>query len=186
MEIALVREEVKKIFFEQFDKFTVGLQPTQLNQISLNSFEEKYNLKITESVIEWLNFSNGSFAGQGGIFGLNNEPDFLNLETYYDLYPEWIKLRWLPIAGDGCGNYYIININHASIFKDYIFFIDTSNSIETFTYVVASNIWYFLYFIIKSEKKEIEWPFNKKEVLNIDPYLSVSAYSFLPWNSRLH
>jgi hypothetical protein len=25
-----------------------------------------------------------------------------------DLYPEWAKLSWLPLVGDGCGNYYIL------------------------------------------------------------------------------
>jgi hypothetical protein len=25
-----------------------------------------------------------------------------------DLYPEWRTLGWLPVAGDGCGNYYVL------------------------------------------------------------------------------
>jgi len=25
-----------------------------------------------------------------------------------DLCPEWQSLGWLPVAGDGCGNYYVL------------------------------------------------------------------------------
>jgi hypothetical protein len=25
-----------------------------------------------------------------------------------DPYPEWARLGWLRVAGDGCGNYYVL------------------------------------------------------------------------------
>ncbi len=35
-----------------------------------------------------------------------------------DLHPEWAGPGWLPVAGDGCGNYYVLLGNGAVGFVD--------------------------------------------------------------------
>ena len=36
-----------------------------------------------------------------------------------DSFPEWAEQGWLPVAGDGCGNYYVLTAD------DTVGFIDT-------------------------------------------------------------
>lgn len=30
------------------------------------------------------------------------------MSSYLGLFPEWTLKGWLPVAGDGCGNYYVL------------------------------------------------------------------------------
>jgi hypothetical protein len=46
--------------------------------------------------------------GPGGIFGQRPDKTFVDLPTVLALYPDWQSTDWLPVAGDGCGNYYML------------------------------------------------------------------------------
>jgi hypothetical protein len=35
-----------------------------------------------------------------------------------DLFPEWRTLGWLPVASDGCGNYYVLAVDGTVGFVD--------------------------------------------------------------------
>jgi hypothetical protein len=35
-----------------------------------------------------------------------------------DLFPEWAEQGWLPVAGDGCGNYYVLTADGTAGFVD--------------------------------------------------------------------
>ena len=56
----------------------------------------------------WLSICRGAAIGPGGVFGQRPDRPGLDMVRIRDLSPEWQSLGWLPVAGDGCGNYYVL------------------------------------------------------------------------------
>ena len=56
----------------------------------------------------WLSICRGAAIGPGGVFGQRPNTPHLDMVRIRDLFPEWQPLCWLPVAGDGCGNYYVL------------------------------------------------------------------------------
>jgi hypothetical protein len=45
----------------------------------------------------------------GRVFGPRPDDPGIDVASRRDRYPEWAQLGWLPVAGDGCGNYYVLS-----------------------------------------------------------------------------
>jgi cell wall assembly regulator SMI1 len=175
--IDLYKEENEKCEMKSFDLLT---------DTKIETFEKKYDVKLEKNFVEWLRVANGSNVGPGGFFGIETGRNTNNIEFYLTLYPIWIELKYIPIASDGFGNTYLIDLSN-SITNGFIFFIDSYSDLNKPTYYVASNIWTFLYFILgRNEKQEDidddEWPFNKKKVTAVDPKILKAPKGLLPWN----
>lgn len=56
----------------------------------------------------WLRICRGAAIGPGGFFGNRPDRPSLDIPAYLALFPEWADKGWLPVAGDGCGNYYVL------------------------------------------------------------------------------
>jgi hypothetical protein len=56
----------------------------------------------------WLSVCRGAGIGPGGVFGQRPGTPFTDMAWRRDLFPEWAELGWLPVAGDGCGNCYVL------------------------------------------------------------------------------
>jgi hypothetical protein len=56
----------------------------------------------------WLSACRGARIGPGGVFGPRPDDLGIDVASRRDPYPEWAQLGWLPVAGDGCGNYYVL------------------------------------------------------------------------------
>ena len=56
----------------------------------------------------WLSICRGAAIGPGGVFGQRPDRPYLDMVRIRDLFPEWRSLCWLPVADDGCGNYYVM------------------------------------------------------------------------------
>ena len=65
----------------------------------------------------------------------------------------WRDRGWLPVAGDGCGNQYVL-VSHG------------------IAYVVASDLWTFLRFLLLRETGDGRWPFDRRAVIAADPELA--------------
>jgi cell wall assembly regulator SMI1 len=153
----------------------------------IKSFENNYNVRLPKDFIEWLFIANGSNVGPGGFFGIETGRNSNDIEFYLKIYPGWVELKYIPIASDGCGNTYLIDLTNNST-NGFIFFIDSYTDINKLTYYVASNFWTFLYFILNREVEdeeageEDEWPFDKQKITSIDPEILKAPKEFLPWN----
>ena len=55
-----------------------------------------------------LTVCNGARVGPGGLFGQRPQDPDIDLPSYLGLFPAWLASGWLPVAGDGCGNYYVL------------------------------------------------------------------------------
>ena len=162
------------------------LQPVTTDKIY--SFQKKYDLRINTIYKEFLLEYNGTIGGQGGFMGIDTGDTFCNSDDFYEVYPDWILRKWLPVATDGCGNAYIMHCSDSDL-NGFIFFKDLMSTSETeISYYVGSNIWSFAYMMLYMEKRnEAEifdglWPFDQEFVTSNDPDILKAPYNLLPWN----
>lgn len=128
---------------------------------------------------EWLQVCNGTTAGPGGIFGTGTDREYLNIEFYIEIYPVWRELDWIPVGGDGTGNYYILATGRHEVGFHAVFFVDMMDNWLHPSYCVASDLFHFLQFLMESELGARGWPFDRKYVESRDP--NISASTMLPW-----
>lgn len=104
------------------------------------------------------------------------------MESEYEHYPEWKDKGWIAIAGDGCGDTYVLDTQNTAGATHPIYFIDHETYEGEADYVVASGLWPFLRFLLLNDlrgqdafhdggKHESYWPFNAERVLAEDPAL---------------
>jgi hypothetical protein len=101
--------------------------------------------------------------------------------------PLWRERGWIPVAGDGNGNYYVLDSHTGGPGSHPVYFLDHETDLAKPEYVVASNLWHFLRFLLKREvegpqARAASWPFNQRLVLEADPELAAYAgVAPLPW-----
>jgi hypothetical protein len=152
--------------------------PTGLGHEGVVGFVTRTGLAVPPELEEWLHLCNGARAGPGGLFGIRPVRQILDIEEYYRLYPHWRTAGWIPTAGDGCGDYYVLSTGVEDLPARPVFFIDTHECTDRPAYVVASDLWRFLRFLLGRELGERGWPFDQTKVLAEDPDLA--AYRRVP------
>ena len=154
--------------------------PDGLAQIEIDSIECRIGFQLPSLFRKWLMTTNGPCVGPGGIVGAKTPRELQNLESIYDLHPNWKINRWVPVAGDGCGNYYLLLANQRDVSP--VVFVDVMKDSNKPTFIVGSNLWKFFLFLFLSELGESRWPFDREEVLKIDPQIASTPF-LLPWNA---
>lgn len=102
---------------------------------------------------------------------------FIDIEARLALYPEWKAKSWIPVAGDGCGNYYLLLPDGCVIF------LDTQCDASHGRYVVGSSLAHFLVFLFEEELGATGWPFNANYVLQRDPKIEACQCAPMPWHA---
>lgn len=144
--------------------------PEGTNEKEIAALGVRLNISIPPELYEWLRLCNGPNVGYGGIFGIVPSNPFFDIETHYNYTPTWKKWGWIPIAGDGCGDFYVLDA-HSRIGSTHpVYFLDQQDFDQP-DYVVASGLWQFLRFVLQKELGSDDWPFDKEKVLKQDPLL---------------
>ncbi|WP_328326135.1 SMI1/KNR4 family protein [Kribbella sp. NBC_00382] len=170
----------------------VDWPPAGATAADLSRLRENLGFDLPEVLTSWLSVCNGSFAGPGGLFGANltGRRNFLDISSYIEDRPSWRDRRWIPVAGDGCGDYYILDASRSHHPGDAIFFVDQSDY-ETLAYAIASDLPTFLrQYLLEAQDQDPEldptprWPFDQATTLAVDPGLAeLRTQRLLPWNS---
>lgn len=161
---------------------------TGATEEQLARFEAETGMTLPPELREWLRMCNGSYAGQGGINGVG-VVDFLCIDSNYQWHPEWKENGWFPIAGDGCGDEYILAGKLGGGASHPVFFIDHESDMVEPDYLVASDLWHFLYFLLRDDEEyrqteESHWPFDQEFMLVNDPdILRYQGVISLPWET---
>jgi hypothetical protein len=137
---------------------------------------------LPDDLLAWLRICRGEAIGPGGVFGARPDGPALDIQARLALYPSWDDHGWLPVAGDGCGNVYVLIERGRA--AGAVGFIDVLADPIAIGYLVASDLWHFLRFLFARELGERGWPFQADAVLSIDPHLSRVPASLLPWTRR--
>jgi hypothetical protein len=96
----------------------------------------------------------------------------------------WLDMAWIPIAGDGAGDYYMVGSAKSRQPEDLVFFVDVHEDPDAPTYLVGSDIWHFLVGPFSDELEERWWPFDRDRMLAFDPSLvSFAEAAPLPWEA---
>lgn len=147
----------------------------------IQAFQERIGYEVPRELRAWLNMSNGPCVGPGGLFGTGSVPRHLSIGHYLDLYPDWRRRQWLPVAGDGCGNYYVLVASSQFGPGNPVIFVEPMVDSLQPTYVAASNLWVFIDFLLRKELSQSAWPFNAAEVVERDPEILRVVGVPLPW-----
>ena len=159
------------------DEARVG--PATEDQI--RSAETVFGTEFPAQWREFLQYLNGPCIGPGGVLGVDAERSALDFGRVLDSYPTWRTKRWIPVGGDGCGNYYVLIVCEDGTAP--VGFVDTISSPDEIAYVVASDLWHFLSSILKKELEETPWPFSREQVLRDDPNLETCTIAPMPWEA---
>jgi hypothetical protein len=153
---------------------------TRATQELVSGFTQRTGLVLPATLCDWLAVVNGSRIGPGGVLGIRSDDPACDIEAFWNVYPGWRTNGWIPIAGDGCGNFYVVLAN---VQLSPVYFVEAVADDRTLAYVVASGIWEFLRFLFKSDLGETAWPFQRDFVIQHDPLIMETTGAPLPWNS---
>lgn len=147
-----------------------GASETELERLAAS-----FGRPLPADAMAWLRLCNGSRAGEGGILSTEQICDELNF------WPALRERGWLPIAGDGCGNTYVVDTDSPSAALG---FFEPIASDDELQYYLASSLPIFLSCWLQQEATErsltdaeaddptrIRWPFDRRAALQIDPEL---------------
>jgi hypothetical protein len=84
----------------------------------LLALERRIDRSLPDQLREFLTVCNGARIGPGGFLGQRPDDPDCDLPTVLALWPGWSPKRWLPVAGDGCGNYYVMTTDGQVGFVD--------------------------------------------------------------------
>lgn len=154
-----------------------------LDEEALKAYLSRHSIYAPNEWVEWLKLHNGMFCGSQGILGFKTGYQILDIETYYELYPEWYKRGWIPVGTDGSGNCYAMSTQQEFGAGYPIFFVDAIMDVSNPRYIVASRFRLFLEFLILHELQQSGWPFAKDEVLQQDPSIAGYLDISLPWHA---
>lgn len=154
--------------------------PPGLDEAEIQGVESRIGFKLPSSFRRWLMTTNGPCVGPGGIVGINTARELQNLESIYELYPNWKSNQWVPVAGDGTGNYYVLAQPEYDV--EPVVFVDVTENADQPAFIVASSLWHFLNFLFRKDLGKSRWPFDKTEVLDCDAKILETEF-VLPWNA---
>jgi hypothetical protein len=182
-----------------------GASDTQIERLaSLLGFA------VPSTLADWLATCNGPRRTSQVLFGFETPSPFLDLAHKLELFPTWRPRRWVPVAGDGCGNYYVLDASREHLAADGVFFIETIHDPNSLAYIVASDVWHFLRFLLEEELRDderfddeffrlqerdwrraydealarVSWPWEESYVLAHDPVLGDAPDRLLPWRQE--
>jgi cell wall assembly regulator SMI1 len=164
---------------------------TPATKDALDRAERRLGFALPQDLRRWLRICNGSVIGPGGVYGIETSLRELDIEYILGLRPAWQSRGWLPVAGDGSGDYWILDCAAEGDWpRGGVFFVDQSD-MERLEYVVAANLCSFLTFLLESDLEKLRgaraveatsrWPFDQRFVLARDPMLAAFPESLLPW-----
>jgi hypothetical protein len=179
IDIERVRELLGKVPKPPEDALPGGVEDNDCNDFQLRS-----GIILPHDLRVWLKLANGPCVGPGGLYGIHPFRDHLDMEVFLSLFPSWRERGWIPIAGDGCGNHFVLPTNQAYGNGFPVLFVDTSFSPDSVSYIAASDLGHFLVFLLGRELGNRGWPFDKDFVMLSDPRIVQFRGVDFPWAAR--
>ena len=146
----------------------------------LADLERRLNRSLPGELIDWLRVCKGEAIGPGGLYGARPDVSHLDMAEELNHHNNWRTRGWLPVAGDGCGNAYVLITERGS--TGGVGFVDTMTDVDAIDYIVASDLWHFLRFLLLRETGHQGWPFDRQAVVAADPGMAEMPSPLLPWH----
>lgn len=160
------------------------IRPRRAASLDLLAFERKHQLELPYELKAWLRHCDGAAVSPGGVYSLFTRGPCASMDWFLGEYPAWRDRGWLPVAGAGCGDIYVLASQLVSPGGTHpVFFLDQADW-DRPAYLVASGLWRFLYRLFRSEiepRPLAAWPFDRAAMQLEDPELAVCRGIRLPW-----
>jgi hypothetical protein len=153
-----------------------------------DEFKDIATYMLVEDIAElavWVSISTGPIPISQPLMGFSvdqNQNDSNHYKNVLSTYPEWRRRKWVPIAGDGCGNYYLYPLMNDFNNRRPIFLVDVSKSTITPYCAVASHLFHFLVRLLESELNREDYAFTRDKVLRQDVKIQQISSLAMPWD----
>jgi hypothetical protein len=132
-------------------------------------------MHLAPELVDWLRLCNGLLLAGGELLGVP-PAQVTTIERMLELMPEWRERGWLPVGGDRCGDYCVLDAHTGPDGLRPVYFVDQADMLAP-DYVVASGLWPFVrgFFhdtCVADDPGDITWPFDREHVLAEDPDLA--------------
>ena len=158
--------------------------PSGVGNDQCDRFSARTGIALPDELREWLKLSNGPCVGPGGLYGIETYRKHLDIEMYLALFPSWRTKGWIPIAGDGCGNHYVVATRQEYGEGFPVLFVDCGNDPESPAFIAASSIGHFLKFLLEKELRVSGGPFDEVRVVQADPEIRRFQGVAPPWEDK--
>ncbi|MFO0838463.1 MAG: SMI1/KNR4 family protein [Phycisphaerae bacterium] len=158
--------------------------PRGATEDQIEQFVLRTGLQVPPSLRLFLRRWNGIHGGEGGLYGIGPGVDeFLDIEHMLRRFPKFWRKLWIPVAGDGCGSYYIVPTRQEFGAGFPVIFCDHVDGWDA-TYSVASDYLLFVSFCLQRELDDVDWwPFEREQFLREDPEIARFSGVPLPWDA---
>jgi SMI1 / KNR4 family (SUKH-1) len=184
-----IRGEVTRIVHE--DKRAPGRSfPGGADDAEIADLRRMVDRPLPADLVEWLRVGKGDDIAPGGLYGVRCDPKVTDIVSALRSFPTWREHGWLPVAvavavavaDDGNGNHYVLLTN--GDLTGCVGFIDQAD-IDAIDYLVATNLWTFLWFLLCHEAEEDDgWPFERNHVTGHDPAMATIPRGLQPWRDE--
>lgn len=160
------------------------VRPPAVNFEAIVSFQNRFRTTLPDSVIAYLSKTDGAQFGElRGPYEIEKRSSKEScIDDVLTLYDGFISRMWIPVASDGCANYYVL-VGEMQEDRP-VCFVDTLSSIENLQYVVASGYWHFLRFFYGQLCGETFWPSDQRRVQELDPDIARVDVASPIWNCK--
>lgn len=155
--------------------------PSGADESVIREMEISFGRKVPDELRALLTISNGPCVGAGGIFGFATADQHLDIKFYWSIFPAWRERGWIPVAGDGCGNYYVLVTGREFGAIRPVIFVEASVDADSGAYIAASGLRSFCKFYLKAGTGEKRWPYGDEYVIEHDPDVLRREEIALPW-----
>lgn len=166
---------------QRAERFIDGPLPPGATDAEIDDFTRRTEVSVPKDFRELLKISNGPPVGPAGLYGIRPALPSLDIESEFALFPSWRARRWIPVAGDGCGDYYVLLSQQEFGAGFPVVFVDQA-CYEKVDYIVASDVAHFVAFLLCESVGETAWPFDRADVLARDPSIAHFSDVPLPWS----
>ncbi len=169
-------------------------RPEGLSDAEVSVLEDYLHTPLPDDLRDWLKFSNGAFIGTVPAFGAYPLDAPLSMGKILEIFPTWRVKKWIPVASDGCGNYYVIPTQGEFGEGFPVVFVEAVTDKDVPRYIVASDLARFIILLIEDElalmatdpaqddPEASSW-FDKQKMLHYDPAILNFHGVSLPWEA---
>ncbi len=158
-----------------------SLLPQGVSEDKVRSFEAQINTRLPLVLRDWLMLTNAPGVGGQYLMGIDAKP-IQDMMRLLNLYPKWLEAGWLPVAGDGLGNFYVVTTKQDFGSGEPVIFLDHEFDTAQPDYIVASAFDIFVKQFVHKELVRNRWPFDKSLTLSIDPGIMAFKSISMPWD----
>jgi hypothetical protein len=159
-----------------------------LESAQLSGLQTRLGFALPSDLVEWLRVCNGAetrtwahtflSVGDSAWHGYD-------IESTLNIFESWRARRWIPFAGDGFGDYFLL-VPAADRSHPVVTFWDHERDLEdSHGYVVSSTLWHFLANVFDPALEgdaDSLWPFNADYTIGVDPDLLNLRQFPMPWD----